>query len=115
MPFQAFYEDAAKLKSAAMANGWTDGDGSMLDYADADQINVHTGRNFSDKDAAVAWVQAEVNALRTVFGAGDVVEFENLARGERCEFCTCRGKKRVHRYVVTDIGIESDEAIDECL
>lgn len=109
--FQAFYEDCAKLEGAAKANGW-DGEGSALDYAEARDHCV--SKSFTDKDEAVAWVQAEINAMKTVFGVGDVEEIEEVGRHERCQYCTCGGHRRVHRYVVGDAGIEDDETLNDC-
>lgn len=110
--YHAYYEDVAKLEAEARKAGWTgEDDGSLLDYAEADRC---TGRDFKSKAAAVRWLKDEIDAMRTVFGCGSISEIEEVDRLHRCTYCTCQGRKRVRNLTVTDTGIESEEAVDDC-
>lgn len=114
--FRAAYEDFSKLEAEAKRRGWScDADGSYLDFVDPGDLRIQTCKDFTSKPAAVRWLKAEINARKTAFGVGDIIEIENVARPDRCDYCTCQGEKPVHRYVVSDTGIDDEEALNECL
>jgi hypothetical protein len=73
-----------------------------------------TVKGFSDTDSAVAWLDQQVNAYKTAFGQGEIIEFESVSRDKRCEYCTCNGERRVRRYVVRGEGIDFEEDEDYC-
>lgn len=108
--FRASYEDAAKAEVAARKLGWTEND-SLLDFVEA--ADYWTGKTFETLTKAEAWLKAEIVAGKTMFGCGDIRALEPVQR--RCRYCTCRGVRVVHEYVVEDTGIVSDEtAEDQC-
>jgi hypothetical protein len=110
--FRAFYEDAAKAEVAARALGYTDDDGSLLDYVEPH--DYRTGKSFETLAAAEQWLKSEIEAMRTMFGCGTVRVLEPVTK--RCRYCVCGGKWRaVQEYTVDDTGIVEDEALgDEC-
>lgn len=112
MIFRASYEDVAKLEAEARKQGWA-GNGSCYEYVDSADYRIQTRKSFAGKDEAVAWIMAAISGRRTVFGAGDVDAIETIERAGRCRYCTCRGMKTVHHYVVSDKGIDFDEATDD--
>lgn len=114
--FTAWYEDARLAEAEARANGWTDDNdsGSLLDNCVIESPHLHTARAFATQAEAVAWVQFEINGLHTVFGCGTVVQIELTPRAERCDYCTCNGRKPVRQFTVTDEGIEDDSVVDDC-
>ena len=102
--FRAFYEDAAKAEVAAKALGYT-GDGSLLDYIEAD--DYRTGKTFETLANAERWLKSEIGAMKTMFGCGTIRLLEPISR--RCRYCVCGGRFRnVHEYTVDDTGIVED-------
>ena len=74
-----------------------------------------TVRVFYNLDEAVEWVRLEVNAGRSVYGCGEVNRQE-ASDGQRCRYCTCDGWFDVHRYIVSDTGLDEDSTVDKpCL
>jgi hypothetical protein len=108
--FVGSYEDRAKVVAAAREKGCPE-DGGCLDYVEA--RDYRTERSFPTKGEAVAWVQAAITGDRTFFGVGEVTEMEDVSREDRCDACVCGGLRSVSRYVVSDIGIESEDADDD--
>lgn len=108
--FQAGYEDVALSEAEARRRGW-DGTDGFLDYLNDNGVRVH--RQFPTKAEAESWLKAEIDALKTVFGCGDIDVLERPKR--RCTYCTCGGWLTVQSFVVDDEGI-SDERIlsEEC-
>jgi hypothetical protein len=112
MRFCARYEDLVKLKREAELCDWDDGYASLIDRLPPKKFM--TVKEFVGKDSAVAWLDKQVNAYKTAFGQGEIIEFESVPIGKRCDYCTCGGERRVHRYIVSGEGIDFDEAEDHC-
>lgn len=111
--FRAHYESAERAEKWARECGWPGGDG-MLDYIDAHgDREIWFGRDFPDKDAAVAWLVEEIKANKTLFGAGDVDVIEVIEPRRRCKYCTCRGFKEVASTLVDDDGIAEERDVTE--
>lgn len=114
LSFVASYEDRAKVRAAAVKAGWNPdaSDCGPNDYVEAD---LHrTSRSFARKDEAIAWLQSEIASEKTYWGCGDVLEFANVPRVERCQACTCAGKRLDRRMTIDDEGVAEDEACDPC-
>lgn len=103
----------AACEAIARKNGWNgEGDG-MLDALNDCYARVE--RRFPTKDAAVAWLRMEIDAMKSLFGCGDVDEFEEVEPRRRCRYCTCRGAKEVASWIVDDEGVSDErEVADEC-
>lgn len=109
--FVALYEDSSKVEAAAVAAGCPP-DGSFLDYVEA--TNHRTAKRFISMEAATKWLVDEINARKTLFGVGEILTQEDVAR--RCRYCTCNGRKTTHRTIVDDEGPAETEALDsDCL
>lgn len=109
----AFYEDAAKVEAAAKAKGFTGADGeSWHDYVESHNDKFNTVARFPTLREAVSWLRGEVKAYKTVFGAGTIRLVEIVERPDQCRYCVCSGRRATHEWIVTDDGIESDDAID---
>lgn len=113
--FRARYESYGKAELAATKLGWKK-DGSAGEVADFVEFSDHRNVQwFATLEAAVDWLKAEVIARRTLFGVGDVDEFETVERRDRCRYCVCDGLRLVTHRTVTDDGIEAEEpASDDC-
>lgn len=110
--FIAWYENAEKAKVAARAKGWTENE-SLLDFIDGDDSRYHTTREFTSLNNAVDWLRVEVAAVKSMYGVGSVREIQPPRK--RCSACTCRGWQAVHEWIVSDTGIDQDDALDsEC-
>jgi hypothetical protein len=102
--FHAYFEDVEKAKAAATKEGWTEGE-SLQDFVEVHSHNHSTRRDFFNLEDAVNWLRGCI-ADKSVFGCGDVIQLE---------YCTCRGWRRTHRWIVTDAGIEEEENLeDDC-
>lgn len=114
--FEASYESMTKAAAMARADGWSGGDDvPMLDYIDPLDYRVKERREFKTKAAALKWLKGEIDARKTLFGAGDLCELIEIPRRERCQYCVCRGWRIVHDWVVDDDGIaEEREAESIC-
>lgn len=109
--FFASFEDVAKVEAAARAEGWKEGD-SYADFVEMLDADYRSGRSFDDRAAAVAWLQDQINANRTLFGCGDVIEGEHVQRRDRCRYCVCNGWRRISRAVIDDEGVAEESAED---
>jgi hypothetical protein len=110
--FRAFYEDAARTEAAARAEGYNGEDGSLMDYVEPS--DYRTGKTFPTLTQAEQWLKEQIDAMKTVFGCGNIVEQEPVTR--RCRYCVCGGVRSLHEYTVDDTGIVEDEALeDSCL
>lgn len=107
--FRAFYENAAATEAAARAEGYDGNNGSLMDYVEPS--DYRTGKDFKTLEAAVVWLKEQIEANKTVFGCGNVIELEPVAR--RCRYCVCGGIRRRHEHVVDHDGLAEDFEIDE--
>lgn len=110
--FAAAYESASKAEAAAKKGGWSKGDDSFLDYIDPLDGKLKERKRFEGQEAAVDWLKAEIMADKSLFGAGDIMAMEFVPHHKRCQYCICDGWRDVRRMVVTNDGIESDEAAE---
>lgn len=109
--YVARYEDAAKIRREATRIGWTEGDGSLLDELDCNDFKYLTGRVFNERRDALAWLTERINAGKTFFGCGDIIEMVTVKSGNRCRYCTCDGEKQERRWRVE---VDSEGAGDLC-
>lgn len=107
--FIASFEDIAKLRAAAIAEGCPE-DGSYLDYVEA--ADHQTRKRFDTKEKAISWVKQNILDLKTAFGVGDITEGYAVTNGERCRYCVCNGWRAVSRTIVEDDGPLDEEALD---
>lgn len=112
--YVAFYEDAAKAEAAAKAQGYTGENGeSWHDFIDCQNDRCRSAKGFKDLDAAVAWLKAEIDAHKSVYGCGEIRLIVKVAK--RCRYCTCRGSQATDRWLVDDEGRDDGETIEsEC-
>lgn len=110
--FVATYQDMAKGEQLARKAGW-DGKDGFLDYV-CDDLRMNVSHQFRDREAAISWLQSAINEGKTVFGCGNVTEFEEVPHSQRCDYCTCCGERPVREFTVTDDGIEDEERRDDC-
>jgi hypothetical protein len=109
--FLAFYEDAAKVETAAKARGFTGEKGeSWHDFVEAGHDRFRTVKQFGDLAKAVKWLQDRIVARATVFGAGSIIEQVPVTR--RCSVCTCRGVRELREYTVDDEGIADERDLE---
>lgn len=111
--FTALYEDAARTEAKAREGGWTPGGGSFFDFGIDSGDCPTIAKTFHDKAKAVAWVNAAIADRKTVFGAGEVREIEEVAPRDRCRYCICRGQRLVRRWVLDGEGEGEDEIVDD--
>ena len=71
-------------------------------------------REFKSKDQAVAWLKRAIKRDMTTFGCGTVLEVERVEYASRCRWCICGGVRDIRRYVLSDDGIEYEEARNDC-
>jgi hypothetical protein len=74
------------------------------------KVGAHRPRRYE----AISWLKVEIAAEKTYWGCGDVLEFSEVPRGERCDACHCHGKRLDRRLVIDDEGIAEDEPVDDC-
>lgn len=111
--FVGAYENFELFKAAAIKAGCPE-DGSFNDYAEAHDYQA--AKAFKTKDEAVAWVIEQINAGKTVFGCGDVIEISEVPREQRCRYCVCDGRQRIARTIVDDTGALDEEPCDsDCI
>lgn len=103
--FYAHYEDRAKTSASCL---------DPEEYVEeANQPENATTKAFSNLDDAVAWVSMAVDSELTVFGCGEVREYEPVKK--RCRYCICHGQQMVRRHIVSETGIdETFEAESDC-
>jgi hypothetical protein len=113
--FLAIYESMEKAEKLAAKEGWTEGE-SLADFIDLHDGGVDLARKFCTQDAAVAWLKTEINAMKSVFGMGEIITVEAVSPQERCRYCICQGSRRVARVTVDDEGLTGDDAdhFDDC-
>lgn len=109
--FQAEYQHAEKSAAVAKKNGWDGVSEGMLDYLNDYGVTVY--RDFPTQALALAWLQAEIAAGKTLYACGDLTVLEQPKR--RCRYCTCGGWLSVKSYIVEEEGIAGEhELSDEC-
>lgn len=109
--FVAKYEDAAKSAAEAKRHGWTEEDGGMLDFLNGDP--PRSARVFVTKAEALAWLLAEIEAGKTLFGCGDLNVMEPVKR--RCRYCVCNGWRMAESFIVDNDGVTEERDLrDDC-
>ena len=109
--FLAAYEHFKKSKAVAMKRGWDGESDGMLDYLDDNGVRVY--REFATQREAEAWLRAEIDAGKTVFGCGDIDVLEQPKR--RCRYCTCGGWLTVKSFLLDGDGAPQErEGSEEC-
>ena len=110
--FQASYEDAAKSEKAARELGWDGQDGGLLDTLNGCAPKTH--KTFATRAEAEAWLLAEINASKSLFGCGDIDVLEQPKR--RCRYCNCKGWLTRASYIYDDEGLaeERTDLPEEC-
>ncbi len=109
--FWAFYEDAAKVETAAKARGFSGNDGeSWHDFVEAEHNKFRTAKQFWSLQTAVDWLKAEVSQTKSVYGQGTIILQRPVIK--RCSACVCDGLQALHEYTVDNTGIADDVALD---
>jgi hypothetical protein len=112
--FLVVWYDTEKVLAKARLAGWKDGEDGLLDsYAPEEDPKGADVKEFPTLDAAVAFLKpmcADENKL--FWRQGNIREFE--VGGRRCKYCTCRGRRVVHEYVVEEEGVVEDFSRDDC-
>jgi hypothetical protein len=109
--YQAAYEDQEQTAAEAKRRGWDGVSGGMLDYISDNGVRI--SQSFKSREEALAWLLAEINAGKSVFGCGDIDVLEQPKR--RCRYCSCGGWLTIQSFSVDDTGIvEEREVSEEC-
>lgn len=112
--FLAVWYDTEKVLAKARLAGWKDGEDGLLDvYNPEEDADAEDVKSFPALDAAVDFLKpmcAEEGKL--FWRQANVREYE--IGGTRCKYCTCKGHRLVHEYVIEDEGIVEDYFRDNC-
>lgn len=113
--FDAVWYDPKKCEAKAIAAGWDpkSGDGFLDIYMPEEDPNGHENKTFRTLDEAVAYVKKIVADGNDFWGQARINKYE--VGGPRCKYCTCRGTKLVHTYIVEADGVVEDHAENDCL